>query len=127
SAIATSGVAAQPANDVNWYPSAAAYSAGVIGSTGSFQVRPISDQEILTYHEMCFIKAEVYMRKGDAGNAYAAYRAGIQAHLDMMQAKLTQWQAGGYNNPDMWPMSQTTINTYLTSNAVAQGGGALTM
>jgi hypothetical protein len=124
----------QPQNDLNWYPSNAAYTAGVIGSTGSFQVRPVSDQEILTYHEMCFIKAEVYMRKGDAASAYTAYRAGIQAHLDMMQAKLTQWKAGGYNKnaagvtiPDMEPMDQTAINTYLTSNAVAQGAGSLTM
>lgn len=134
SAIATSGNPAQPANDINWYPSIAAYNAGVIGSTGSFQVRPVSDQEILTYHEMCFIKAEVYMRKGDVGSAYAAYKAGIQAHLDMMQAKLTQWKAGGFDKnaagvviPDMEPMDQTDINSYLTSNAVAQGAGALTM
>ncbi|MGZ3850432.1 MAG: SusD/RagB family nutrient-binding outer membrane lipoprotein [Flavisolibacter sp.] len=129
SALATSGIAAQPANDVNWYPSAAAYNAGVIGSTGSFQTRPVSDQEILTYHEMCFIKAEVYMRKGDVANAYTAYMAGIQAHMDLMQAKLTQWKAGGFNKnaagatiPDMEPMDQTAINAYLTSNAVAQGG-----
>ena len=134
SSLATSGIAAQPSNDVNWYPSAAAYSAGVIGSTGSFQTRPVSDQEILTYHEMCFIKAEVYMRRGEAGNAYTAYRAGIQAHLDMMQAKLTQWKGGGYSKnaagaiiPDMEPMDQTDINTYLSSSAVAQGAGALTM
>jgi hypothetical protein len=133
-ALATSGNPAQPANDVNWYPSIAAYNAGVIGSTGSFQVRPVSDQEILTYHEMCFIKAEVYMRKGDAANAYTAYKAGIQAHLDLMQAKLTTWKAGGFNKnaagviiPDMEPMDQTAINAYLASNAVAQGGGTLTM
>lgn len=133
-ALATSGNPAQPANDVNWYPSIAAYNAGVIGSTSSFQVRPVSDQEILTYHEVCFIKAEVYMRKGDASNAYTAYRAGIQAHLDFMQAKLTQWKAGGFNKnaagvtiPDMEPMDQNAINTYLTSSAVAQGAGSLTM
>jgi hypothetical protein len=83
---------------------------------------------------MCFIKAEVYMRKGDAASAYTAYRAGIQAHLDIMQAKLTLWKAGGYNKnaagvtiPDMEPMDQAAINTYLTSNAVAQGAGSLTM
>lgn len=128
-ALATSGNPAQPATDVNWYPSIAAYTAGAVGSTGSFQVRPVSDQEILTYHEMCFIKAEVYMRKSDPGNAYTAYRAGIQAHLDMMQAKLTQWKGGGYTttNPDMAPMDQTAINTYLTSSAVAQGPGTLIM
>jgi hypothetical protein len=126
SSLATTTVG-QGELDVNWYPSTAAFAAGAIGSTGSYQVRPVSDQEILTYHEMCFIKAEAYMRKGDNGNAYTAYKAGIQAHLDMMQAKLTEWEAAGYNNPDMWPMDPTAINTYLTSNAVAQGAGTLTM
>lgn len=74
------------------------------------------------------------MRKGDKANAYAAYRAGIQADLDMMQAKLTQWQAAGYDKnaagvtiPDMEPMNQNDINAYLASNAVAQSPGALTM
>lgn len=129
SSLAYSGIPTQPAGDVSWYPSAAAYSAGVVGSTGSFQIRPVSDQEILTYHEMCFIKAEVEMRKGDAADAYTAYLAGIQAHLNMMQNKLTQWQAGGYTatNPDMAPMSQDSITSYLASNAVCQGAGALTM
>lgn len=128
SALATSGIPAQGATDVSWYPSAAAFTAGAVASTGSFQVRPVSDQEILTYHEMNFIKAEVYMRKGDNANAYTAYVAGIQAHLNMMQAKLTQWQAAGYTatNPDMAPMNQTAISAYLASNAVAQGG-SLTM
>jgi len=123
-ALATSGNPAQPATDVNWYISAAAYSAGVVGSTGSYQIRPVSDQEILTFHEMCFIKAEVYMRKNDQGNAYNAYLAGINAHLSMMQAKLNSWKAAGYTtvNPDMAPMDQTTINTYLASTAVANAG-----
>jgi len=127
SAIATSGIPAQGQNDVNWYPTAVAYTAGVVGSTGSFQVRPVSDQEILTFHEMCFIKAEVYMRKGDPANAYTAYIAGIQAHINMMQAKLTSWQGTyGTTNPDMTPMNSTAISTYLASAAVA-GAGNLTM
>jgi hypothetical protein len=133
-ALATSGNPNQPANDVNWYPSIDAYNAGVIGSTGSFQLHPVSDQEILTYHEMCFIKAEVYMRKGDAANAYTAYRAGIQAHIDFMQAKLAQWKAGGFDKnaagvviPDMEPMDQADIDAYLASSAVAQDAGSLTM
>jgi hypothetical protein len=129
SALATSGIAAQGATDVSWYPSAAAFSAGAVASTGSFQVRPVSDQEILTYHEMSFIKAEVYMRKGDNANAYTAYMAGIQAHLNMMQAKLANWQSAGYTatNPDMAPMDQTAINTFLSGNAICQSAGALTM
>lgn len=125
-ALATGGV--DPL-DVDWYPSTAAMDAGAVGSTGSFQTRPVSDQEILTYHEMNFIKAEVYMRKGDNANAYTAYLAGIQAHMEMMQAKLSEWQASGYTNtnPDMAPMDQADISNYLASDAVSQGAGTLTM
>jgi hypothetical protein len=134
SALATSGNPDQPANDVNWYPSKDAYNAGVIGSTGSFQVRPVSDQDILTYYEMCFIKAEVYMRKGDAADAYTAYIAGIQANMDKMQAKLTEWKGAGFNKnaagvviPDMEPMNPDDIASYMASSAVAQGPGTLSM
>jgi hypothetical protein len=126
--LPTSGIATQPMTDVNWYVNATAYAAGVVGSTGSFQIHPVSDFEILTYHEMCFIKAEVYFRKGDNANAYTAYKAGIQAHLDMMQAKLTEWQGSyGTTNPDMKPMNTSDISAYLLSNAVSQSAGALTM
>lgn len=134
SALATSGNPEQPANDVNWYPSKDAYSAGVIGSTGSFQVRPVSDQDILTYYEMCFIKAEVYMRKGDPADAYTAYIAGIQANMDKMQAKLTEWKGAGFNKnaagviiPDMEPMDPADVAAYMASSAVAQGPGTLSM
>jgi len=114
--------------DMNWYfQSAAAMSAGAVGSTGSFQIRPNSDQEILTYHEMCFIKAEIYMRKGDKNNALKAYKDGIKAHIDMMQDKLTEWKEGGYKNPDMWPMDESEISNYLTSDAVCQTSSELTM
>jgi hypothetical protein len=133
-ALATSGNPDQPANDVNWYPTKDAYSAGVIGSTGSFQVRPVSDQDILTYYEMCFIKAEVYMRKNDPADAYTAYIAGIQANMDKMQTKLTEWQGAGFNKnaagvviPDMEPMNPSDIATYMASDAVAQGPGTLSM
>jgi len=129
SSLAYSGIPTQPAGNVNWYPSTAAFNAGVIGSTGSFQIRPISPFEVLTYHEMCFIKAEVEMRKGDQADAYIAYLAGINAHINFMQAQLSAWQAAGYAaaNPDMGPMNQSDISAYLSSPAVAPGAGALTM
>lgn len=134
SAMATSGIPAQGATDVNWYAPAAsnvgttlaaavAFNAMAVASTGSFQTRPISDQEILTFHEMCFIKAEVYMRKGDNANAYAAYNLGIQAHINMMQAKLASWQPTYTTfNPDMAPMNATAIANYLSSSALANAG-----
>jgi hypothetical protein len=128
SALATSGISAQGEKDVSWYPSGDAFTAGAVASTGSYQIRPVSDQEILTYHEMQFIKAEVLMRKGDVANAYVAYKAAIQAHLDMMQAKLTSWKAAGFTNtnPDMAPMDASAITTYMNSAALA-GPGDLTM
>ncbi|WP_293300359.1 SusD/RagB family nutrient-binding outer membrane lipoprotein [Pedobacter sp. UBA4863] len=127
-AIATSGNPAQPQNDVNWYSSVPAYTAGVVGSTGSFQTRPVSDFEVLTYHEMCFIEAEVQMRKGATGAAYTAYRKGVEAHINMMQTKLTEWQGVyGTTNPDMKPMNPTDITLYLASAAVAQNSGELSM
>jgi hypothetical protein len=114
--------------DMNWYfQSAPAMTAGAIGSTGSFQVRPNSDQEILTYHEMSFIKAEVLFRQGQTGPALQAYKDGIEAHLNMMQAKLTEWKSAGWKNPDMWPMDAAEISAYLGSAAVCQSAGTLTM
>ena len=101
--------------------------AGAIGSTGAFQTHSVSDQEYVTYHEMCFIKAEVLFRKGDKEGALAAYKQGIQAHIDMMQKKLAEWKGNGYENPDMWPMDTNAIAAYMNSAAVAQDASELTM
>ncbi len=115
-------------NDVYWYFSTNdALNAGAVGSTGSFQLRPVSDFEIMTYHEACFIKAEVLFRKGDKAGALAAYKAGIKAHLDYMQKKLTAWKGQGFSNPDMQPMDDAKIAAYLTSDAVCQNAGDLKM
>ena len=115
-------------NDVNWYFSTDdALNAGAVGSTGSFQTRPVSDFEIMTYHEACFIKAEVLYRKGDKAGALAAYKAGIKAHLDYMQKKLTAWKGQGFSNPDMLPMDDAKIAAYLASAAVCQNAGDLKM
>lgn len=115
-------------NDVYWYFSTNdALNAGAVGSTGSFQTRPVSDFEIMTYHEACFIKAEVLFRKGDKAGALAAYKAGIKAHLDYMQKKLTAWKGQGFSNPDMLPMDDAKISAYLASDAVCQNAGDLKM
>lgn len=115
-------------NDVYWYFSTNdALNAGAVGSTGSFQTRPVSDFEIMTYHEACFIKAEVLFRKGDKAGALAAYKAGIKAHLDYMQKKLTAWKGQGFSNPDMLPMDDAKIAAYLASDAVCQNASDLKM
>lgn len=114
-------------NDVYWYFSTDALNAGAVGSTGSFQLRPVSDFEIMTYHEACFIKAEVLYRKGDKAGALAAYKAGIKAHLDYMQKKLTAWKGQSFSNPDMQPMDDAKISAYLASDAVCQNASDLKM
>lgn len=96
----------------------AARSAGAVASTGSFQIRAVSDFEIMCYEELCFIEAECYLRKGNAGEAGNWYKKGIQANMDRMQAKLSEWQMAGYTNPDMLPMNDADITAYMSSAAV---------
>ena len=98
-----------------------------VGGTGSFFARPDSDSDILTYAEMCFIKAEVYLRQGNAPQAHAAYIAGIQASFDRMQTKLNEWKSAGTVNPDQMPMENADIAAYMSSAAVVQSASNLTM
>lgn len=118
-----------PANDAFYHSNdKAAALTGAVSGTGSFQIYPVSDFDIITYAEMCFIKAEVLMRKGDSNGALTAYKAGIQASIDKMQAKLTQWNGAGYSdNPSMTPMDPAAITAYMSSAAVCQSAGELTM
>jgi len=98
---------------------------GTILSTGSFYTRPESPTFIMTYHEMMFIKAEVLFRQGDLPNALIAYKAGIRAHMELMNSKLAQYT--GSENPAKSPMSTTDIDNFLASAAVAQTTSQLTM
>ena len=114
-------------NDVFYHSNdQAAAKAGAVSGTGSFQIYPMSDFDVRTYHEMCFIKAEVLMRKGDKNGALTAYKNGIQANIDRMQTKLNQW-GNTYGNPSTTPMDPAAISAYMASNAVCQNAGQLTM
>ena len=119
--LSTSG---RSANDMFYYPSTGF---NYVAGTGIFYTRPNSDTDFLSYPEMCFIKAEVYFRKGDVANAHAAYLAGIQAHFDRMQIRLNQWSAAGSQNPDEMPMDPAEIAAYMSGPAVCQTSSNLTM
>jgi len=123
-ALAVSQTGGRAENDMYYYPST---SSDAVAGTGSFWARPDSDSDILTFHEMCFIKAEVNMRQGNAAAAYTAYLDGIKASFARMQSKLQDWAATGTSNPDQQPMSQGDINAYLASGAVAQSAAELKM
>ncbi len=119
--MSTSGKAE---NDEFYYVNA---NAGAVAGTGSFFIRPDSDSDILTYSEMCFIKAEVYLRLDRKADALSAYKEGVKASFDRMQTKLSSWKSSGTLNEDQWPMDQSDIDTYMASAAVAQTVGDLTM
>lgn len=119
--MSTSGLSA---TDMYYYPTSGQ---PAVAGTGTFYARPDSDSDILTYAEMCFIKAEVYLRQGSSGEALSAYKAGIQANFERMQIKLNEWKAQGTINPDQMPMDQDDIDVYMASAAVVQSASALTM
>lgn len=110
--------------DMYYYPSAGY---DYVAGTGTFYARPNSDTDILTYSEMCFIKAEVLFRKGDKDGALTAYQEGIKSNFDRMQIKLESWQSESKENPDQQPMDEAEIASFLASAAVCQTSGALTM
>jgi hypothetical protein len=119
--LTTSGLSA---TDMYYYPTTGVLA---VGGTGSFYARPNSDSDILTFSELCFIKAEALFRQGKTGEALTAYKAGIQANFDRMQIKLNEWKSGGTVNPDQMPMNQTDITTFMASAAVVQTASVLTM
>ncbi len=119
--MSTSGVSV---TDMYYYPTTGQ---PAVAGTGTFYARPDSDSDILTYAEMCFIKAEVYLRQGNEPEALNAYKAGIQANFDRMQIKLNEWKSQGTINPDQMPMDQADITAYMASAAVVQTASALTM
>jgi hypothetical protein len=64
---------------------------------------------IITRSELKFIEAEALLAKNDLPGAYAAYLAGIQAHMEML----------GVPTAD--------INTYINNPAVSVGSGSITL
>ncbi len=108
---------------------------GYVQGTGGFYTRPDSDSDILTYSEMCFLKAEVLFRQNKKTEAFAAYKEGIKSHFARMNTKLASWEgsgscttARGFDVSFAYaPMAQEEIDAYMASAAVAQTAEALTM
>lgn len=124
-------------NDMNCYYSlsTATRELGFVQGTGTFYTRPDSDTDIITWSEMCFIKAEVLFRKGDKQGALDAYKEGIRSHFERMNQKLRNWEAQGCCTTAMGidvsfayaPMRQEDIDAYMLGPAVCQSAGELTM
>jgi len=80
---------------------------------------------LLTYSELCFIKAEVLFRKGEKGIALTAYKDGIRSHMELMNQKLATYITSV--NPNKYSIDHSKIDAFLGSSAVAQTVGDLTM
>jgi hypothetical protein len=82
----------------------------------SWYARDLGYQEVITYHELQFIKAEAAFLAGQRSVALAAYREGIRAHM-------TKIGVGGTFSPPAVTFPVITpaqITAYLASSAVAQ-------
>lgn len=93
-------------------------------SSGGFYIRPSSPTYIATYHEACFIKAEVLFKQGNASGAFEAYKEGIKASIDAMNLKLQAWCSEDETLkrcPSFTTMEQADIEYYLT-NGIGTAG-----
>jgi Starch-binding associating with outer membrane len=89
----------------------------------SWYARDLGYFEVITYHELKFIEAEVQMLLGNGGAALTAYREGIKAHM-------TKIGVGGSNATPAVTFPQITaqqITDYLNSSAVAQTAGEMNL
>ena len=84
--------------------------------SGIFINRVSAPGYVAIYPEACFIKAEVLFRQGNKAEAYAAYKEGTKASIELMNDKLKAWVAedAGLNDcPSFTPMQQADIDNYL--------------
>ena len=93
-----------------------------VSGTGTFYGRINSDLDLMTYAELCFLKAEMLLRQNKNPEALQAYKDGVKANFERMQKKLTEWgaqktsvTAGVDENPTMQPMDAAAVSAYLAT------------
>lgn len=86
--------------------------------SGTFFTRSASPNYLGAYHEACFIRAEVEMKKGNTAAALDAYKKGVKASLEVMNEQLKQWNSQ-YTDlsrcPSFVPMTQAEIDNYVAA------------
>lgn len=82
---------------------------GRVLSTGTWYTKKGAIGLLLTSAEMKFIAAEIRFRKGEPDLALAAYKEGIQQHMQLLG------------------VAESAIHTYLNSSSVVQQSAALTL
>lgn len=93
--------------------------------SGVFHSRVSTPSYIASYHEACFIKAEVLFIKGDKAGAFAAYKEGIKANIEVMNDRIIKWGQEDENLlkcPSFVPMTQDEIEDYLEKGGIGTAG-----
>lgn len=87
-------------------------------TTGCFFTRSDAPTYLGTYHEVCFIRAEVYFRQGNKAKAYECYKAGVKANMELMNQTLQKWSNKSKDLaacPAYQVMSQSDIDNYCNT------------
>ena len=88
--------------------------------SGVAYARATSPTYMASYAEACFIKAEVLFRQGKKEEAYAAYKNGIQASIEAVDAQNAVWLLENETDiaatcPALTPMKQSDIDNFLAN------------
>lgn len=86
--------------------------------SGIFINRVSAPGYVAIYPEACFIKAEVLFRQGNKAEAFAAYKEGVKASMELMNTKLNAWcneDANLKDCPSFTPMTQDAIDNFLNN------------
>lgn len=86
--------------------------------SGTTYTRPTSLSYMASYAEACFIKAEVLFRKGSKSDAFDAYKEGVKASMDAVNAEINGWLATNESEmvescPTFVPMTNEQMNNFL--------------
>jgi hypothetical protein len=86
--------------------------------SGTFGTRVDSPMYLGIYPEACFIAAEVYMKQGNTAQAYASYKEGVKASMELMNEKLPEWTATYpylASCPSFAVITDAEINNYINN------------
>lgn len=99
---------------------------GVFVENGKYLFKNKAPMPVMTYAEICFIKAEAYMRKGDKGKAYENFINGIKGHFDFINRNYSGIR-GALSIYNGNPITTAARDKYLASAAVPQNLNTLTL
>ncbi len=106
----------QRPNSFNGYPAS-----GGSQLPGRYLFDDKAKMPVMTYAQLQFIKAEAAYRMGDKATALAAYRNGVSAHIDFVNARNSD------NSQQPTQISAAEKAAFLASPEIIPAAGALTL